>query len=42
MGNGPNIKNISKYALSDGFFVNPRPLYNINMEKVSIVKGSQI
>ena len=41
MGKGPNIKNISKNALSDGFLVNPRPLYNSNMAKVSIVKWSQ-
>ena len=37
MENGRKTKN----ALSDGFFVNPRPLHNSNMAKVSIVKWSQ-
>ena len=41
MENGPKIKNISKIALFDGFLDNPRPLYNSNMAKVSIVKWSQ-
>ena len=41
MENGPKIKNISKNALFDGFLDNPRPLYNSNMAKVSIVKWSQ-
>ena len=40
MGNGPKIK-ISQNALFDGFLDNPRPLYNSNMAKVSIVKWSQ-
>ena len=31
-------KNISKKALSDGILANPRPLYNRNVAKVSIVK----
>ena len=35
------IKNISKKALSDGILANPRPLYNSNVAKVSIVKWSQ-
>ena len=38
MENGPKI---SKNALFDGFFVNPRLLHDINMAKVSIVKLSQ-
>ena len=41
MENGPKINNISKNALFEGFFVIPRPLYNSNMPKVSIVKWSQ-
>ena len=41
MENGPKIKNISKNALFDGFLDNPRPLYDSNMAKVSIVKWSQ-
>ena len=42
MENGPKIKrNTSKNALSDGFFGNPRPLYNSNVAKVSIVKWSE-
>ena len=42
MGNGPNIKKTPKNGYSAGFFVNPRPLYNSNMAKVSIVNWSQI
>ena len=42
MENVPKIKkNISKNALFDRILVNPRPLCNSNMAKVSIVKWSQ-
>ena len=41
MENGPKTKISKKNALFDGFFVNPRPLHNSNMAKVSIVKWSQ-
>ena len=41
MENGPKIKILKINALSDGFLVNPRPLYNSNMAKVYIVKWSQ-
>ena len=35
------IFNISKISLFDDFLANPRPLYNSNMAKVSVVKWSQ-
>ena len=35
------LKKYLKNALSDGFFVNLRPLHNSNMAKLSIVKWSQ-
>ena len=41
MENWSKIKISGKNTLSDGFFVNPRPLYNSNMAKVYIVKWSQ-
>ena len=36
------LNKISKTPLSDGLFGNPRPLYNINMAKVSFVKWFKI
>ena len=41
MESRPKINNISNNALLDGFFVIPRPLYNSNMARLSIVKWSQ-
>ena len=41
MKNGPKIKIFKKNALFDEFLDNPRPLYNSNMAKVSIVMWSQ-
>ena len=40
MENGPKIKIYQIHFMMD-FFVNPRPLYNSNMVKVSIAKWSQ-
>ena len=36
------LKNILKKAFCDGPSANPRPLHNSNVEKVFIVKWSQI
>ena len=36
-----SLKKISKKALSGGILANPRPLYNSNVAKVSIVKWSK-